>query len=382
MPGKKRKLEVVPQDAWTTDWQMTAFIMSEKKQKRYREVSEDHLLERYEWRREKWSEFLKDLKNKGVIEFVGCGLELCPETQLYHEQSVICLKKITRFPELTTILKDWRSPHVEPLITTPSKHWKDYCLKSTKHPVITHGDLPSRRGYRCDLARVHHLANLNLLDPITTFQDGRPLSLQQLNLLEKLIQTRKPPRTWKTKVHWFYGETGCGKSETAMAQAGPGHYRVPEYGGRGHMDNYRGQTSVVWEEFSYADCKFKLLLKICDKYPLTLGARYYDCNWIPKDLYITSREHPRKIFEKEDDASFRQLERRIERILWFKEKGKFVVEKNAKVQESSEEEMAALHKTINEEVAKALQTFDEAQSKPDSTDVTPSEDALCVSGGT
>jgi RNA helicase len=127
-----------------------------------------------------------------------------------------------------------------------------------------------------------------------------------------------PKRTWKTKVLWYYGPTGTGKSYAANEEAGgEAYYKM---GCNKWWDGYEGQEHVVIDDFRRDCCTFSELLRLCDQYPHRVEFKGGSCQFVAKCLWITANKPPKEMFvdhagkEREDLG---QLLRRLYEIKHF-----------------------------------------------------------------
>jgi len=127
-------------------------------------------------------------------------------------------------------------------------------------------------------------------------------------------------------VHWYWGESGAGKSKRAWADARAEAAKSDQqpYSWLTHdkdwQDNYDGQKVIILDDFR-GNIPFSLLLRFLDGYPMAVSRR----NIGPRNLlsthwFITSSVHPKDVYSSEKFAeSLWQLMRRISLIVKFEQ---------------------------------------------------------------
>lgn len=98
-----------------------------------------------------------------------------------------------------------------------------------------------------------------------------------------------PLRNFKTEVYVYWGRTGLGKTRRAYYEAG---YSTWFYGSDGWFDGYCGQCSVIFDDFGGHEFKLTYLLKLLDRYPMSVRVKGGFVNWSPRRVYITSNKDP------------------------------------------------------------------------------------------
>jgi len=175
----------------------------------------------------------------------------------------------------------------------------------------------SEQGRRADLDELADtiLTGKRTLDEITVEQ---PMAFHQYGrTLGKLedIALRKKFRTEMTQGIWYWGPAAAGKSHKAYEGFHPDtHYSKPLEDV--WWDGYKGQETVILNEFRACHLKFSTLLAICDKWPYSVPRRCREpAPFLATRIIITSIMHPRQVYATlEDDESWAQIERRFEII--------------------------------------------------------------------
>ncbi len=131
-------------------------------------------------------------------------------------------------------------------------------------------------------------------------------------MCEKRASYRSLTHEYEAKtVYWLYGETGTGKTRTAM-EACPADNTWHATTGQ-WFDGYWGQEYVIIDEFTAKNWPYDLMLKLLDGYQLRLPVKGGFIIWRPKTIYITARLCPSAIYAAQLDyhGGIEQLERRI-----------------------------------------------------------------------
>lgn len=174
--------------------------------------------------------------------------------------------------------------------------------------------VPSGRGRRNDLEIIHDkLRGGASLQSISDEHFGDFIRYSTGFAKYKFLHA--PKRTWKTKVVVYWGPTGCGKTHKAWAEY-PDLYEMPiQHGDKLWFEGYNGEPTVLWDEF-YGQCRWPLLLKMCDKRALKVPVLYGYVQFIPTTLIFTSNVHPRDWYDFEANfwMKYEALERRIDEI--------------------------------------------------------------------
>lgn len=227
--------------------------------------------------------------------------------------------------------KDLPRAHIEVMKGTIERNIL-YCSKPNKEfptnsdgseiivikPYEQIGDTPPGQGARSDLKT---LGKDILEGRITVKQilENSPDQYHQYGrTIERIAGLREKTRfrTWETKGVWIWGETGTGKSMKAFEGFNPDTHHIWEYDDKGWQDNYSGQEIVIMDEFRDRRMKYEDLLRLLDKYPMTLNQRgKAPVSFLAKKIIITSSLPPEEVYRMENGKdSIAQLLRRIEVI--------------------------------------------------------------------
>lgn len=169
----------------------------------------------------------------------------------------------------------------------------DYCSKEdtqVQSPIIYGTPKLLQPGQRTDMIKLalmikNGCTNLQLFDAYP----GHCLRMQKhiTGLRSWLIEDTTKPIP---KIKIYYGKTGTGKTRTIHQD----HEAKDIWSYSGHtgalwFDGYRGQKVAVFDEF-YGQIPFSILLKITDRYKLSLPIKGGFVNFIPEYIYFTSNQ--------------------------------------------------------------------------------------------
>lgn len=128
-------------------------------------------------------------------------------------------------------------------------------------------------------------------------------------------------------VHYWYGETGTGKTSGIFARHPAEEIcRITDYGKNGvRFDAYHGQDVLVFEEFR-SQIPIEVMLNYLDVYPLMLPARYNDRTACYTQVYLTSNltlEQQYTDVQKYRPQTWQAFLRRINEVCLFTKEGMF-----------------------------------------------------------
>jgi len=216
------------------------------------------------------------------VKYGVVGLEICPNSGREHLQGYV---EFDRSLTMATIKKLFNNPalHVEKRKGT-SVQAADYCKKDGKFVEV--GTL-SRPGTRNDISSIKKLIDEGAPDSKIAEADFGVWCKfnKSFALYRSLLQ---PQRSWKTEVRILWGEPGSGKSRVAFEAGAAGVQFV-----NGFFIGYTNQPCVVFDDFTPEDFPFRLLLKLCDRYPMRVNVKGGDVEWNPRCIFITSNQNPR-----------------------------------------------------------------------------------------
>lgn len=143
----------------------------------------------------------------------------------------------------------------------------------------------------------------------------------------KFYMLPKWPIWKKREVRWFYGETGSGKTRTAiedLAQTYVTDYCILSGDLKNFFTGYEGQRGVLFDDLRPGSIKFETLLRVLDGYPVTVNVKGAHCEWLAEKIYITAPTAPSEMYVYKTETGetrnwdhLDQLKRRIDQELEF-----------------------------------------------------------------
>lgn len=243
--------------------------------------------------------------------------EIGEEEKTPHIQGYLELNDKTSFMMVKKILfgtKDSRV-HLEKRIGT-SKQASSYCKKEETRidgtDTFEFGSITCP-GKRTDLETICREIKEKGLTYAAEEHPGAFMRMsrgfKELDLYYKSQRPKVP-----SKIFWFFGPTGTGKSLTAYSMA-PDAWDVysspPKW-----FNRYKGQEDVLIDNFSAEFCKFQKLLDFIDGPYRVAGFTF-----VPKRMIITSLRSPETVYPNLDAEDLKRLLRRIHVIRKFSSKG-------------------------------------------------------------
>jgi len=242
-----------------------------------------------------------------------------------HLQGAVVLLKQTSFSTIKTWTGFTRA-HLEPMNGTPQDSLK-YCSKEDSSPFVL-GTLPTP-GKRNDLACVvKRVQEGESLKELAQDEEGGVAIVKFHKGLTVLRGLRVAARTGEEKpaVFWLFGETGLGKTRCAFRFGCDFGTRGADdvwlsSGGLRWFDGYDGQPVAIFDDFrSKHVTQFSYLLRLLDRYPMSVEFKGGFVNWAPKIIFITCAYDPEECFATRNTyrpEDIRQLQRRITRVCHF-----------------------------------------------------------------
>lgn len=185
-----------------------------------------------------------------------------------------------------------------------------------KQKLILEEGTPKKQGKRSDIETVKDLiaegANMRSVIPVSK-------SVQSVRMAEIYFKYLEKARNWHTKILWYWGPTGTGKSISAREMwEEEDVYETME--NNKWWEGYDGHTHVIVDDIRESDFSFKSLLRMCDRYGYKVECKGGSRQLLAKEICFTSPKSPQQMFQfcGED---VKQLLRRITEIKEFREDG-------------------------------------------------------------
>jgi len=205
--------------------------------------------------------------------------------------------------------------HLEPMRGTPEQA-AEYCKKDRDFEEF--GSLPKGRGHRTDLEQMH----CSIVEGATIAEIRESFFSQYMRYhkaIDKYAASLIKPRTWETETIVYWGRTGTGKTRKVFDSHDIDDIYV--HTGERWFDGYRGQPVVLFDDFNGSEFTLTYLLRLLDRYPMTVPVKGDFVQWVPKTIYITSNKDPNcEWYPSCSDRHKEAMFRRIKEIQHFTDK--------------------------------------------------------------
>ena len=140
-------------------------------------------------------------------------------------------------------------------------------------------------------------------------------SVQSVRMAELYLKYLEPKRDWLTKIRWFYGPSGTGKSRTAREIFKDRDYYTTMRNGK-WWEGYDGHENIIIDDIREHSYKYEDMLAMLDRYEFRVECKGGSRQLLAKEIIITCPKHPEELFafSGEDNT---QLIRRIHEIREF-----------------------------------------------------------------
>lgn len=192
--------------------------------------------------------------------------------------------------------------HWEPARGTPEENIR-YCTKPSTRVAgpWSFGEM-IRKGQRTDLGKATEMIKegvcmrevaLECSETFVKFHKG-------LTAFEALVRSKGPRDVLKDgpEVWVFWGETGTGKSRRAF-ERWPDAYRKTT--SDKWWDGYRGQETVIFDDFKGSSMRLHDFQTIIDRYPVQVEVKGAYTDLSATRYVFTSNKHPKDWYSKEAD---------------------------------------------------------------------------------
>lgn len=250
---------------------------------------------------------VKDLYPKGLT-YIIYGVETCPSTKKKHHQGYMEFDKNIGFNYLKKTYPNW---HFE-------KRKEDrnnaksiaYCQKEGEYFEWGTKKEYKGSGARSDIATVKKAIaeGCSVRDVIKSCT-----SYQSIRMCEKLMEYTEKKRNWKPEVYWYWGPTGCGKTYTAVREAGDDYWMSGK--DLKWFQGYDGHENVIIDDFRESYCSFSEILRLLDRYPYVVEVKGGSRQFVAKKIWITCPLPPEQVYHTREDTN--QLMRRITSVKKF-----------------------------------------------------------------
>nr|AJP36430.1 replication-associated protein [Avon-Heathcote Estuary associated circular virus 15] len=245
------------------------------------------------------------------VKWIVVGKEIGDEGTP-HLQGAVVIGKQTAF----STIKKWPGfarAHIENMRGKPFDSLK-YCTKQDTDAFVK-GEMP-QEGKRNDLHdAITALKNGGTLTSIVKSDDvGLAAAVARYSKgLAMISSMLKPRRSEPPLVIWLSGETGVGKTRSAVALAeriAPDNYWLSA-GSLRWFDGYDGHAIAIFDDLRTKHAEFSFLLRLLDRYPLRVEFKGGFIDWTPSIIIVTAPKSPTHMWSLRNDEDKQQLERRI-----------------------------------------------------------------------
>lgn len=236
------------------------------------------------------------------------GKEVGEQSHIPHLHFQLCYKNPVSFESLKK-----KIPRARIEQTKDVKAYIEYSKKAGDY--YEQGTCPVGQGKRTDLENVRDQIKegKKMKEIIETTKN-----YQAIKSAEVLLKYMEKPRRWKTRVLWFYGPTGTGKSyharEVLKHEGYQDWYESMDTGK--WFEGYDGDEAVIVDDVREDFMKYNSMLKFLDEYGYRVETKGGSRQFLAKILIITSPFHPNVLYANIGE-DIKQLTRRIEAIYYF-----------------------------------------------------------------
>lgn len=234
-------------------------------------------------------------------KYLICGREV-GASGTPHLQGFINLKKKKRFAAMKAALGG--RCHLEPARGDDCSN-KDYCSKGGD--ILIEEGVPQKERQRSDLAAAceHVTQGGDIREVARIFPETFVRHYRGLLALQLYHPDLNKQREWKTEVFVYVGPPGVGKSRICQQLCPTGYWKP-----RGKWwDGYHGNNDVILDDF-YGWLPFDDMLRLCDRYPLTVETKGGTTPFLARRIFITSNRAPHEWYSDEipnKEALFRRI---------------------------------------------------------------------------
>lgn len=188
-----------------------------------------------------------------------------------------------------------------------------YCKKDLD--FFENGELP-RQGHRTDFDELKaELVETHGGDVDSFLMSAPQMSWGHYRILDRVAPLFSPRRRRKTRIIWCHGATGTGKSAWAFGRFPEA---FPKIMTTRFWDGYHGQATVVLEDLRSDHFGLSELLRLFDRYPLSVNVKGRSRAFNSKRIVVTTPQTPEEFWVGyQTDESVEQLKRRIDHTLDF-----------------------------------------------------------------
>lgn len=263
------------------------------------------------------------LPKMDVIKSLVFQFERCPKTSRIHMQGFVQFNTPRAMSTVKNLIGN--EPHVETMKGTVDQAVA-YCRKDESRLFGPYqlGEAPSGgQGKRSDLEALRDHVKAGHSNFVIFEEDARHArNVKAIDAMRFAYMEQESDRRHKdVTVLVFYGATGTGKTWTAVEMSGDDYFIAEcpsQRGSKLWFDGYRGQKTLILDDFSGDYCSLDFLKRLLDHYKLRVeikGGEVWSTwttviittNYMPETWYTNSMHPP----------NLEPLKRRLDHIYEF-----------------------------------------------------------------
>lgn len=119
------------------------------------------------------------------------------------------------------------------------------------------------------------------------------------------------------KVHWYWGDSGLGKTRRAYKEIGSRTFNEVKFDGNFWHGAKEGGTIALYDDFRDSDMKPRELINFIDYNKHIMNIKGGSCRNTYTEIFITSIQSPEEIYKNVEGEPRRQWLRRLTEIIHF-----------------------------------------------------------------
>lgn len=257
------------------------------------------------------------------VSYMIFGKETAPSTGTPHLQGYFW----TAAPKTPQQVKR-KLPGAVILVPGKAKgpgYWFEYCSKQDPNPFHEgtpptqeehEAQCPVGKGKRTDLLEVKRKIDEGTFTNSLMEVDDHFASFASYGKFFREYSAHKARRTQyqRPEVTVIHGPTGTNKTRRAFESDTFDNIFKWEPSMEKWFDGYCGQPTVIFDEFR-GQLPFGQLLSLLDGYPVRVQVKGGSVDFSPRNIWITSPQHPRDWYNDSFNDRLDQLYRRIDHII-------------------------------------------------------------------
>lgn len=226
--------------------------------------------------------------------FVAGQFEIAPNTQRLHWQGYVALDRSMRWRQAQQLvmagchIERRRGSHQEALDYVT----KDETRAPGHQPVVIDRRRPEGAAGTWALIRDAVQGGVSDADLLRDFPGHFARCHNGINAMRQVVV---PPRNSPPTVLWLCGPTGCGKTRLcrALSQGHTAYWKTPDQWWPG----YSQQEVIIMDEISPDWMPLRTLLRVTDRYPLTVQVKGGHCQVNSPVILITAPGLPMEQYQ-------------------------------------------------------------------------------------